>query len=108
MTGVQQVHKHKVVDSDLVHANQGHNPSRAGVETTAQLWTEDRRALEVTIHAEKTRDHENWEPDLLSQVARFSACSRCVGCLPVHCREVQDISAFLHGVLFLNSFALSG
>ena len=67
----------------------GHRtPAGAGVETTAQLWTEDRRALEVDIHKEKTRDHENWEPDLLSQVARlfmmffaFGARGQCEGCL---------------------------
>ena len=55
-----------------MHAEWGANNSfaSAGVETTAQLWTEDRRALEISIHKEKTRDHENWEPDLLSQVAR--------------------------------------
>jgi len=34
----------------------------------ALLWTESRRALEVSIHKEKTRDHETWEADLLSHV----------------------------------------
>jgi len=46
----------------------------AGAPTTALLWTESRRALEVSIHKEKTRDHETWEPDLLSHV-RASAPS---------------------------------
>lgn len=54
----------------------------AGAETTAQLWTEDRRALEVDIHKEKTRDHENWEPDLLSQVVCISACGLVWGACP--------------------------
>ncbi len=40
----------------------------AGAPTTALLWTESRRALEVSIHKEKTRDHETWEADLLSHV----------------------------------------
>ncbi|KAK9826434.1 hypothetical protein WJX81_005249 [Elliptochloris bilobata] len=46
-------------------------PPVQGVATTVQLWTEDRRALVVTIHKEKTRDHKNWEPDLLPQEARL-------------------------------------
>ena len=65
----------------------------AGVETTAQLWTEDRRALEVDIHKEKTRDHENWEPDLLSQVARilgpvWGACPRVHACAAIHAEHL--------------------
>ena len=42
----------------------------AGVANAALLWTESRRELEVSIHKEKTRDHENWEPDVLSQVSQ--------------------------------------
>ena len=43
----------------------------AGVANAALLWTESRRELEVSIHREKTRDHENWEPDVLSQVPTY-------------------------------------
>ena len=76
-------------------------PASAGVETTAQLWTEDRRALEVFIHKEKTRDHENWEPDLLSQVGwQFCSWPACGVPAPRHstvhdrslCSECRECS----------------
>ena len=42
-----------------------------GAIAHGNVWSESRKELEVAIHAEKAKDHSDWNPDLQSEEQRL-------------------------------------